>query len=455
MKITIKNTGCIKDADLELNDLTIIAGENNTGKTYLTYVLYDFLKRWIEYVQIDESKEISEALLNDGILKIDASNFNKDRLENIFSGITERFSKQINDIFSADIKLFLNSKISVDLDYKKNKNSKIELKASYGQKSYLNAKKDDNNILLKLTIDETDTQSLWKHNLNIKKILATLLFTNLLPMPFVLTSERLGISLFYKELDISKNVIVDYLQKMPRDKNKPLNPFKFLDDASSRYANPIRDNINFIRDLDIIQKKAGLLSKNIGLHDKIKRMLGGYFKKQNDVIRFVSTAKKNGKFNIPLHLSSTSARALCDFYFYLKHVAQEGQLLMIDEPESHLSPANQVLMARLLALCVNNGLKVYITTHSDYIIKEFNNLIMLNNEFKGKDKFIASRKNKYTKDDFLKPENVNAYVCENGSLTKCSVDNKGIEIKVFEDAIEEINYCSDELDFLTDFPEKS
>ena len=34
-------------------------------------------------------------------------------------------------------------------------------------------------------------------------------------------------------------------------------------------------------------------------------------------------------------------------------------------------------MARLLAMLVNAGIYVAITTHSDYIIKEFNTLLML------------------------------------------------------------------------------
>ena len=39
-----KNIGPVKDAEMELGDLTIIAGRNNTGKTYLVYTLYGFLR---------------------------------------------------------------------------------------------------------------------------------------------------------------------------------------------------------------------------------------------------------------------------------------------------------------------------------------------------------------------------------------------------------------------------
>ena len=50
MKFLFKNLGPIEDAELELSDLTIIAGRNNTGKTYMVYTLYGFLRSLREYV---------------------------------------------------------------------------------------------------------------------------------------------------------------------------------------------------------------------------------------------------------------------------------------------------------------------------------------------------------------------------------------------------------------------
>jgi len=38
MKINIQNLGVIKQAELELGDLTIICGQNNSSKTYVTRV---------------------------------------------------------------------------------------------------------------------------------------------------------------------------------------------------------------------------------------------------------------------------------------------------------------------------------------------------------------------------------------------------------------------------------
>ena len=39
-----KKIGPVRNAEMELGDLTVIAGRNNTGKTYIAYTLYGFLK---------------------------------------------------------------------------------------------------------------------------------------------------------------------------------------------------------------------------------------------------------------------------------------------------------------------------------------------------------------------------------------------------------------------------
>ena len=53
-------------------------------------------------------------------------------------------------------------------------------------------------------------------------------------------------------------------------------------------------------------------------------------------------------------------------FCFLRHAARKNQLLIIDEPEGHLDTANQVLLARLAARLAQNGLKILVTTHSDY-----------------------------------------------------------------------------------------
>ena len=160
-----------------------------------------------------------------------------------------------------------------------------------------------------------------------------------------------------------------------------------MEENLSRYALPIKDNIDYTRSIPDLRKDKSQVYDD-GFFNDIKRLMSGYYAASSDTIEFRSSARGDRRFAIPLHLASSSARGLSDLYFFLRHVASPNHLLIIDEPESHLDTANQVLLARLLARLVQAGLKVLLTTHSDYLIKEFNNLIMLNGSFNMKTRVV-------------------------------------------------------------------
>ena len=67
---------------------------------------------------------------------------------------------------------------------------------------------------------------------------------------------------------------------------------------------------------------------------------------------------------------------MASLVIYLRHIAKQGDVLIIDEPEMNFHPDVQVLLARLFAKLANTGLHVVMSTHSDYIVRELNNLIM-------------------------------------------------------------------------------
>ena len=78
MKIRLKNFGILKQAEFELGDITIICGENNTGKTYAAYALFGFLSTWQKEIAYMHSPRIEQAirdLLNDGTVQIDLAEY--------------------------------------------------------------------------------------------------------------------------------------------------------------------------------------------------------------------------------------------------------------------------------------------------------------------------------------------------------------------------------------------
>jgi len=451
MKALFQNIGPVHKAELEIKNLTIIAGANNTGKTYLVYTLYGFLKKFqqsdffgnhIESLLPFDSKQAAQDILKAGKIQFPVTDFN-----NLAKKIAEPYfsmsSDNISEIFSAPAEDFAEAKFS----FIANNNSSKKLESSINLESSLNLiTASFENGVLSFNLNSLASSSFSEQLIiDVLQLLFVQLCIPKLPEPFILSSERFGISLFYKELDFTKNRLVETLQKLNDKSNgQNIHPFFLMNQISSRYAQPIKDNIDYTRDLEFIKKQHTSLP-NSKLFNDIKEMLNGSFSYKNGDIRFVSKARKNGKFDIPLHLASSSAMGLSDFYFFLKHVAHNNQILIIDEPESHLDTANQIEMARLLVRCVNSGLKVIITTHSDYIIKEFNNLIMLSQDFTGKEAFLKKYSNSYGEKDYLKPENVAAYISEKGSLTRCEVDHLGLNMPNFDDTIDMINQIANEL----------
>jgi ABC-type multidrug transport system ATPase subunit len=156
--------------------------------------------------------------------------------------------------------------------------------------------------------------------------------------------------------------------------------------------------------------------------------------------------------------SSSAVRSLLDVGFYLTHVAQPGDLLMVDEPELNLHPENQRKVARLFARLLNIGVKVFITTHSDYIIKELNTLIMPGREKPHLDE-IRTREG-YRIDEMLSADQLRVYIAEEAlikvdgnskrskymTLVKADIDPEfGIEARSFDSTIEEMNRIQEEI----------
>ena len=83
---------------------------------------------------------------------------------------------------------------------------------------------------------------------------------------------------------------------------------------------------------------------------------------------------------------------------------------MVDEPELSLHPKNQRRIARLFARLANLGVKVFITTHSDYIVKELNTLIMLNHDTPHLKR--VAEENGYQKSELINVDQVKVYVAE-------------------------------------------
>ena len=443
--------GPVKDAALQLGRLTVIAGRNNTGKTYIAYSLYGFLKMWRHSTAARRFGFAPGGAISDAVETLQRNGRATvplpmdsivDQRNGLLKELSAAFSGDLPRVFSSRRDSFRASTFAVELGRCAADLPPSPLETDFGRAS-VSMTHDGTDLIVGLDVSEQSRRAEPMVR-QVARAYFLFLLHDLFPDPFILSAERFGISLFYRELDFTKNQLIDLLQKLGDEgSQRSVSPYLVIDRTTSRYALPIKDNIDFTRSIPDMPKQISGLTDD-RLYDDIKDMIDGYYGNATEEIRFISKARGQGRsFNIPLHLASSSARGLSDLYFFLRHVAERGQLLIIDEPESHLDTRNQVLFARLLARFVAAGLQVLITTHSDYLVKELNNLIMLNRDLP--EKGVLSRKLGYRTGESLDPKFVRAYVCEENGLTECEIGPFGIEMPVFDTTIDRINRAAIEL----------
>ena len=73
--------------------------------------------------------------------------------------------------------------------------------------------------------------------------------------------------------------------------------------------------------------------------------------------------------------SSAMVSELAPLVLFLRGIVKQGDLIIIEEPESHLHPGAQTIIAHTLARLVRAGVRVVITTHSNWLLKQIGNLI--------------------------------------------------------------------------------
>ena len=93
--------------------------------------------------------------------------------------------------------------------------------------------------------------------------------------------------------------------------------------------------------------------------------------------------------DLPLMNTSSMVSELAPVVLYLRHIVEPGDVLIIEEPESHLHPKMQVEFIRQLAAIVHDGIRVMLTTHSEWVLDELANLVHLSELKKAQRKGIA------------------------------------------------------------------
>lgn len=110
-----------------------------------------------------------------------------------------------------------------------------------------------------------------------------------------------------------------------------------------------------------------------------QRILGGKIQANRTQVGCPSFVYRSSESDqeLPLMHASSMVSELAPVVLCLQQTVRQGDVLIIEEPESHLHPAIQTAFAKVLVRIVKAGVRVIITTHSDWFLEQIGNLVRI------------------------------------------------------------------------------
>lgn len=437
MKISVKNLGVLEHSEIDLSKkLNILCGANNTGKTYMAYLVYGITSLYIwKSITIPEQ----EFIVNENnTIEIDLVKLFEKYKNEFLNQISIAYKSKLAEVFAINSDFFSDTVISFQIEENDNSIIKNILKNGKDPNDVAqiwNVQKFSNSPIL--FINPSHFKSKSDNKLDFKSIVshitsrfeyASLHIWN----TYIASSERTAINIFSKEISINRNELVDELLK----ENNTEKISTILNNRANRYPMPLKEELKIAEDLKKLSEGKSTF-KYLAEEIESKILNGKIIVDNYGEIQYSPNGTKN--VNLPMHVSASMVKSLSSIVFYFRHLAQAGDLIIIDEPELNLHPDMQRAVARLLARFVNEGFKVLISTHSDYIIKELNLLIMLNNPDKPEAKELQ-KKYGYQDNELLKPEEIGVYLFKDRHSEVVPISQEGFEIETIDKEINELNH---------------
>ncbi len=448
MRLEVQNLGIIKQAEIDLNkNLLILTGYNNTGKTYLTYLLYGFYKLL---------KKLSEESLKFDFVEKNKDFFDLFEVQNNSTDtnwdleVSLDFHKEFNKIIS----VFQNKLIEYCYEVFLVKNIKLIL-------TIIISDEDKNNILDRNYILQAGNHFFSIENgilknrkiyskdkfLNGGEIINSLkintfnhFFEYLLSLPneiYFFPAERSALNQY------AYDIIYTRAEKYEEAQNQIFSENKTAKYEIPEYPLAINDYIKLVYNLRKWRKNITQFDE-IAL--KIEKILGGkVFVDEHGIIKFLTSDTQQF---LELHLTSSTVKSLSVLVLYLRHVANFGDIIFIDEPEINLHPENQRKLARIIAELSNLGLKLIVSTHSDYFTKELASLIMLSKNFENKKELLEEFE--LIENELIKKETISIYSSSrNGQIKEEKINGFGIEVEYFDSVIDNQSQMFNKVYYMT------
>ncbi|MHC5745687.1 MAG: AAA family ATPase [Nostoc sp.] len=479
MKVEIHNLGVIEELEIDLKPLTVFIGKNGTGKTWAAYTLasilgkHGFDRYWKSYINGKTQQKYRiidnaiEQFLQEGNVCIDLIKFAEEYAEAYINDVAKSSPSWMKRFLSTERSDFKSMKISFDLATVKQeilenvKKYSLERQISFGSqgKNYLNILKEigENNIYFNIiskgSILKEVPMRLFKELLlqEVFQILHRSFYsyvyifpterTTFITFPFSIKKEIVKLeNLDFENFDETSNSNVDLDIKtiiserldQPKTK-KPSEPvqslIQILANAYIKTTDERQEEIKKRPEIAIYAELAELLEKQI-LQGRIDFNEPGL---ENEIL-----FQPSKKIKLEMTIVSSMVKELAPLVLCLRYLAEPDELLIIDEPEMNLHPSAQIAIIEFLAMLVQAGLKVLITTHSPYILDHLSNLMKA---AKYKDK--ESLKNKFyleRTEAFIPQEKVSVYLFEDGKTKNILNEEGRIDWGTFGDVSDDISH---------------
>lgn len=463
MHFTIKKLGCIAQGDVTIKPLTLMCGANNSGKTWVMYAIYGFLCQ-ILTKPIDPSllglDALDKKLHADGTAALDLRAWLPEYGTTLLNALHLEMKARLPDIFNGPEALFENSAFDWTgeqaqmLDSAIARAMNIDIDLGTQGKTFFKINKPAGESVVSMTLSDSALQE--SAEILIAGLVDHLMAKEEHKNVFLLPAERNGLHLFFRELREQRNA-------RAHPKYRRANTLESLQAmAGSYYAEPVEHYIDYLNNLGKIEqlgvralrKGANMLKHaSLGKPDalsllagKINQVSGGKYAVDIDGNISFTPTREAGDAVVPpaldLHLTSSTVKSLFGLWHFIEHIAEPGDVLMIDEPELNLHPNNQRLVARILVQLVNAGLTVICSTHSDYIVREINSLLLLSRPHPKREALME--KFGIHDSEVIAPEHVAAYFYNEKSVEPMEIDPEdGIIAGTFDQVIQDLNVSGD------------
>lgn len=372
MQLKINNIAKIKEATISIDGITVIAGENNTGKSTigkLLFAIYNSMNNMEEKIQQERNNEIYQILnlllqnyaMQGGINQIEYrrrySVFSRRFIEKVMEAMQGENDEEVNvedcvKNTGTDLGAFIDSE-DFD-DFISECTSKLKTIMSISDKKIMTEvvtrwfNKVFENQVSPLFEGEVKSEI----NLYVKNKKLDLHFKE-----NVCTDWDSEFNILHQAFYIDNPFVVDYMSdKYIRSH------MKTTDAHLLRHLCKEEDILNGIFDTVLIKDKLDEIYNMLG------KLLGGEIIENQDG----EYCLKSNEYSKPIHLKNLSTGLKT--FALVKRLLENGSLkekdvLILDEPEIHLHPEWQLAYAKLIVLLQKEfDLTMIITTHSPYFL---------------------------------------------------------------------------------------